>query len=234
VADQLIEFKKSVDAMIEQGKKKEVAIVDVLRDYVITSKNIRFEGNGYSNEWKEEAERRGLSNIPTTPQALDALITEASTQVFQRHNIYSHVELHARHEILLEDYIKKIQIESRVMGDLAVNHIIPTAVSYQTKLVNNVRGLRELGLDDEYTQVTVDTIKAISRHVATIKTQVDEMVNARKVANKMEDTRERAIAYCDNVKAHFDVIRRSVDKLELMVADEDWPLVKYRELLFRH
>lgn len=234
VADQLIEFKKSVDAMIEQGKKKEVAIVDVLRDYVITSKNIRFEGNGYSNEWKEEAERRGLSNIPTTPQALDALVTEASTHIFQRHNIYSHVELHARHEILLEDYIKKIQIESRVMGDLAVNHIIPTAVAYQTKLVNNVRGLRELGLDDEYTQVTVDTIKAISRHVATIKTQVDEMVNARKVANKIEDTRERAIAYCDNVKAHFDVIRRSVDKLELMVADEDWPLVKYRELLFRH
>ncbi|TGE24199.1 glutamine synthetase type III [Hymenobacter aquaticus] len=234
VAEQLIEFKESVDALIEQGKKKEVAIVEVLREYVISSKNIRFEGNGYSDEWKEEAEKRGLSNIPTTPQALDALVREDAADLFARHNIFSHVELHARHDILLEDYMKKIQIESRVMGDLAVNHIIPTAVAYQTKLITNVRGLRELGLDDELSQVTVDTIKAISRHISTIKTQVDEMINARKVANKIEDTRERAIAYCDTVKVHFDTIRRSVDKLELMVADEDWPLVKYRELLFRH
>ncbi|WP_139921621.1 glutamine synthetase III [Hymenobacter sp. DG01] len=234
VAEQLIDFKQSVDKLIEQGKKKEVAIVDVLREYVISSKNIRFEGNGYSDEWKQEAAQRGLSNVPTTPQALDAMVQEDAASLFDRHHIYSHVELHARHEILLEDYIKKIQIESRVMGDLAVNHIIPTAVAYQTKLVNNVRGLRELGLDDENSEVTVNTIKAISRHISTIKTQVDEMTNARKVANKMDDTRERAVAYCDTVKAHFDTIRRSVDKLELMVADEDWPLVKYRELLFRH
>jgi glutamine synthetase len=234
VAEQLIDFKQSVDALIEQGKKKEVAIVEVLREYVISSKNIRFEGNGYSDEWKEEAARRGLANVPTTPQALDALIQEDASALFERHGIFSHVELHARHEILLEDYIKKIQIESRVMGDLAINHIIPTAVAYQTKLINNVRGLRELGLDDENSQVTVDTIKAISRHISIIKTNVDEMVNSRKVANKIDDTRERALAYCDNVKAHFDTIRRSVDKLELMVADEDWPLVKYRELLFRH
>ncbi|RSK50137.1 glutamine synthetase III family protein [Hymenobacter rigui] len=234
VAEQLIDFKKSVDKLIEQGKKKEVAIVDVLREYVISSKSIRFEGNGYSDEWKDEAAARGLSNVPTTPQALDAIVEEEAAALFERHNIFSHVELHARHEILLEDYIKKIQIESRVMGDLAVNHIIPTAVAYQTKLITNVRGLRELGLDDENTQVTLDTIKAISRHITTIKTQVDEMINARKVANKIDDTRERAVAYCDTVKAHFDTIRRSVDKLELMVADEDWPLVKYRELLFRH
>ncbi|GGG53935.1 glutamine synthetase III family protein [Hymenobacter glacieicola] len=234
VAEQLIDFKQSVDALIEQGKKKEVAIVDVLREYVISSKNIRFEGNGYSDEWKDEAAARGLANVPTTPQALDAIIKEDAASLFERHRIFSHVELHARHEILLEDYIKKIQIESRVMGDLAVNHIIPTAVAYQTKLITNVRGLRELGLDDENSEVTVNTIKAISRHISTIKTQVDEMTNARKVANKIDDTRERAVAYCDTVKAHFDTIRRSVDKLELMVADEDWPLVKYRELLFRH
>ncbi|SNC62127.1 glutamine synthetase [Hymenobacter gelipurpurascens] len=234
VAEQLIDFKKSVDALIEQGKKKEVAIVEVLREYVISSKNIRFEGNGYSDEWKDEAAARGLANVPTTPQALDALVQEDASSLFERHRIFSHVELHARHEILLEDYIKKIQIESRVMGDLAINHIIPTAVAYQTKLVTNVRGLRELGLDDENSQVTVDTIKAISRHISIIKTNVDEMVNSRKVANKLDDTRERAIAYCETVKTHFDTIRRSVDKLELMVADEDWPLVKYRELLFRH
>ncbi|UOQ77399.1 glutamine synthetase III [Hymenobacter sp. 5516J-16] len=234
VAEQLIDFKQSVDKLIEQGKKKEVAIVDVLREYVISSKNIRFEGNGYSDEWKDEAAARGLANVPTTPQALDAIIQEDAASLFERHRIFSHVELHARHEILLEDYIKKIQIESRVMGDLAVNHIIPTAVAYQTKLITNVRGLRELGLDDENSEVTVNTIKAISRHISTIKTQVDEMTNARKVANKIDDTRERAVAYCDTVKTHFDTIRRSVDKLELMVADEDWPLVKYRELLFRH
>ncbi|AII53641.1 glutamine synthetase III [Hymenobacter sp. APR13] len=234
VAEQLIDFKTSVDALIEQGKKKEVAIVEVLREYVISSKSIRFEGNGYSDEWKDEAANRGLSNVPTTPQALDAMVEKEASDLFERHNIFSSVELHARHEILLEDYIKKIQIESRVMGDLAVNHIIPTAVAYQTKLISNVRGLRELGLDDENSQVTADTIKAISRHIFTIKTQVEEMVNGRKVANKIDDTRERAIAYCDTVKAHFDTIRRSVDKLELMVADEDWPLVKYRELLFRH
>ncbi|SNR28649.1 glutamine synthetase III family protein [Hymenobacter mucosus] len=234
VAEQLIDFKTSVDKLIDQGKKKEVAIVEVLREYVISSKNIRFEGNGYSDEWKDEAAKRGLANVPTTPQALDAFVQDEAAVLFERHHIFSHIELHARHEILLEDYIKKIQIESRVMGDLAVNHIIPTAVAYQTKLITNIRGLRELGLDDENSEVTLNTIKAISRHIFTIKTQVDEMTNARKVANKIDDTRERAVAYCDTVKSHFDTIRRSVDKLELMVADEDWPLVKYRELLFRH
>ncbi|MBT9394252.1 glutamine synthetase III [Hymenobacter sp. NST-14] len=234
VADQLIDFKTQVDKLIADGRKKEVAIVDVLRDYVITSKNIRFEGNGYSDEWKEEAAKRGLSNVPTTPQALDAMVADSAAELFARHGIFSHVELHARHEILLEDYMKKIQIEGRVMGDLAINHIIPTAVAYQTKLITNVRGLRDLGLDDENTNVTLDTIKSISRHMAIIKKEVEGMTNARKAANKIDDMRERAIAYCDTVKTHFDTIRRSVDKLELMVDDEDWPLVKYRELLFQH
>lgn len=234
VAEQLINFKESVDELIEQGKKKEVAIVEVLREYVISSKAIRFEGNGYSQEWEDEANRRGLANVRTTPLALDALIREDAADLFGRHQIFSPVELHARHEILLEDYIKKIQIESRTMGDLAINHVIPTALAYQTKLITNIRGLRELGLDDEFSQVTVDTIKAISRHISTIKTTVDEMVERRKRVNKIEDTRDRAIAYCDEVKTCFDPIRRSADKLELMVADEDWPLVKYRELMFRH
>ena len=232
VADQLIDFKVSVDSLIEQGKKKEVAIVEVLREYVISSKNIRFEGNGYSDEWKEEAASRGLNNIATTPQALDALVREDAAELFARHGIFSHVELHARHEILLEEYQKKIQIESRVMGDLAVNHVIPTALAYQTKLIDNVRGLRDLGLDDEYSQTTLDMIKDISRHVSTIKTTVDEMTEARKQVNKLSDARELAVAYCEQVKPKFEPIRRAVDKLERMVADEDWPLVKYRELLF--
>ena len=234
VADQLIAFKKSVDELIAQGKKKEVAIVDVLREYVTSSKNVRFEGNGYSQEWKEEAERRGLANVATTPQALDAMVTPEAEALFARYNIFSRVELHARHEILLEEYSKKIQIEARTMGDLALNHIIPTALAYQTKLIHNICGLRELGLDDEHTAGTVATIKAISGYVATIKNTVNSMVEARKVANKLEDTHARAIAYCDTIKSQFDAIRRAADKLELMVDDEDWPLVKYRELLFRN
>jgi glutamine synthetase len=233
VADQLIDFKTEVDALIGQGKKKETAIIEVLREYVIKSKNIRFEGNGYSDEWRDEAARRGLANVPTTPLALDALVRDDAAELFARHGILSKTELHARHEILLEDYIKRIQIESRVLGDLAINHIIPTALGYQSKLLKNVKTLRELGLDDENTQITVDMIKAISGYVATIKQTVDAMVEARKVANKLDDVRARALAYCDEVKEKFGAIRRASDKLELLVADEDWPLVKYRELLFR-
>ncbi|RNI28429.1 glutamine synthetase type III [Rufibacter immobilis] len=235
VADQLVEFKKSVDELMAQGKKKEVAIIDVLREYVISSKAVRFEGNGYSKEWEEEAERRGLSNIRKTPQALDKLVDETATELFTKYNIFSTRELHARHDILLEDYIKRVQIEARVMGDLAMNHIIPTAIAYQTKLVQNIKGLREIGLeDDEYTQTTVETIKTISRHLTTIKTNVEAMIEKRKVANKIEDTRERAIMYTDEVMSYFDSIRYSVDKLELIVDDEQWPLVKYREMMFRH
>ncbi|RNI30534.1 glutamine synthetase III family protein [Rufibacter latericius] len=235
VADQLIDFKNSVDEMMAQGKKKEVAIIDVLREYVISSKAVRFEGNGYSKEWEEEAERRGLSNIRKTPQALDKLVDEVSMGIFTKHNIFSTRELHARHDILLEDYIKRVQIEARVMGDLAMNHIIPTAIAYQTKLVENIKGLRDIGLEDnEYTQTTLETIKTISGHLTTIKTNVDAMVEKRKVANKIEDTRERAIMYTDEVLPFFETIRYSVDKLELIVADEQWPLVKYREMMFRH
>lgn len=234
VADQLIDFKQQVDALIEKGKKKEVAIIDVIRQYLIESKDIRFEGNGYSKEWEEEAARRGLSNVKTTPHALDFFVTKQAEELFKRLGIYTKVELHARHEILLEDYMKKIQIEGRVLGDLAINHIIPTAVAYQNKLITNIKGLRDLGLDEEFSATTLDTIKDISKHITIIKKNVDEMVEKRKVANKIEDTRDRAIMYCDEVKPYFDVIRYSVDKLELMVDDEDWPLVKYRELLFTH
>ncbi|KAA9346140.1 glutamine synthetase III family protein [Adhaeribacter soli] len=232
VADQLIEFKNEVNALIENGKKKEVAIIEVLRKYIIESKAIRFEGNGYSKEWEEEALRRGLSNLRTTPQALDAFITSHTEDLFLRNGIFSSVELHARHEILLEDYVKKIQIESRVMGDLAMNHVIPTALKYQNKLIQNVKGLKEIGLGEDYSGTTIDMIKKISNHVTTIKTSVDEMIERRKKANKIEDMRERALMYCNEISTLFQTIRYSVDKLELMVDDEDWPLVKYREMLF--
>lgn len=232
VADQLIEFKNAVNALIDGGKKKEVAIIEVLRQYIIESKAIRFEGNGYSQEWADEAAKRGLSNLPTTPRALDAFLTEETESLFIRNGIFNTIELHARHEILLEDYVKKIQIESRVMGDLALNHVIPTALKYQNKLIQNVKGLKEIGLGEDYSGTTIDMIKKISNHVTTIKTTVDEMIERRKKANKIEDMRERAVMYCDEISTLFQTIRYSVDKLELMIDDEDWPLVKYREMLF--
>ncbi|MDX5420713.1 MAG: glutamine synthetase III [Hymenobacteraceae bacterium] len=235
VADQLLQFRKAVDVLIEErGMKKELAIIQILREYVAASKAIRFEGNGYSKEWEEEAARRGLSNIKSTPLALDVYEHDEVRELFIRHDIFTSVELSARHEILLEEYIKKIQIESRIMGDLAVNHVIPTAVAYQNKLIQNIRGLKDLGLEDEYTQTTMEAIKKMSRHITTIQKNVDEMIEARKVANKVEDVRERAIMYREQVFNYFDTIRYSVDKLELMVDDEDWPLIKYRELMFRH
>ncbi|WP_162053918.1 glutamine synthetase III family protein [Pontibacter pamirensis] len=234
VADQLIEFRHKVDNLIEEGTKKEVAIIQVLRDLVAQSKAVRFEGNGYSEEWAQEAEKRGLSNIKSTPRALDVYDREEVKALFTRHGIFTEVELSARHEILLEEYMKKIQIEARTMGDLAVNHVIPTAIAYQNKLIQNVRGLKELGLEDEYTKSTVEAIKTMSRHISSIQQNVNDMVEARKVANKVEDARERAIMYNEKIFSYFDKIRYSVDKLELMVDDEDWPLVKYRELLFLH
>jgi glutamine synthetase len=234
VADQLIDFRVAVDNLIEnKGMKKELAIIQILREYVAASKSIIFEGNGYSKEWEEEAARRGLSNIKSTPLALDVYDREAVKDLFARHGIFTEVEVSARHEILLEEYIKKIQIESRVMGDLAMNHVIPTAVAYQNKLIQNVRGLKELGMEDEYMQTTLESIKRISNHIRNIQVNVVEMIQSRKVANKIEDVRERALYYNEKVLGYFEPIRTSVDKLELMVDDEDWPLVKYRELMFR-
>ncbi len=231
VANQLVEFKKELDAKIKKGEKKEVAIINILRDYIKKSKAIRFEGNGYSEEWEKEAEKRGLSNIKNTVEALDAFLTEKSKDVFIKNNIFNEVELEARIEIQWENYNKSIQIESRVMGDLAMNHVIPTAIHYQNKLIANVKGLKDIGLNPEDSGV-IDTIKDISRHIKVIKNSVHDMIEARKVANKIENARERAQMYCCDVRTYFDTIRYHVDKLELLVDDEDWPLAKNRELMF--
>lgn len=231
VAETLIKFKEDVDKQIDKGVKKEVAIVNILRDYTIASKKIRFEGNGYSDEWVKEAAKRGLSNVKTTPEALGFYITPKAKALFKKHDIYSERELDARYEIMLENYIKKIQIEGRVIGDLALNHIIPTAIAYQNKLITNVKGLKELGLEKEGKTV-IDAIKDMSKYINSIQADVESMTEARKKANKIDHAKERAIAYCDEVKPHFEKIRYAVDKLELLVDDQDWPLVKYRELLF--
>lgn len=232
VADQLNKFKTEVDKLIKKGDKKDVAIMTVIKRYIKESKAIRFEGNGYSDEWAQEAEKRGLKNIKTTPKALDVLLDPKTDKLFEETGVFSVRESHARHEILLENYYKKLQIEARVMGDLVDNVIIPTAIHYQTSLIDNVRGLKDLGLDEESYAAQMDIIKKISGHVNFIKTNNRKMIDERKKANNIEDARERAIAYDENVKSYFDPIRYHVDKLELLVDDTKWPLPKFRELLF--
>jgi glutamine synthetase len=232
VAAQLEQFKKDVDKLIDKGEKKEVAIITVLKGYIKSSKKILFEGNGYSEEWVEEAAKRGLSNVKTTPHALDFYVTKKSKKLFADSGVLSERELEARYEIYQEEYTKKVQIESRMVGDLALNHIIPTAISYQTKLIANVQGLKSIGVEESVYALTLDMIKDISNRISVIKKLAFEMIEERKKANKIEHAPERAKAYCDNVKPYFEQIRYHVDKLELLVDNEDWPLPKYRELLF--
>ena len=231
VANQLFKFREDVDALLTKDIKKELAIVEVLKGYISESKKILFEGDGYSEGWVNEASRRGLSNINSTPEAFGVFLREDSMAVLTKHGVYNDREIHARYEIELENYIKKIQIESRVIGDLAINHVISTALKYQTSLVENVKGQREIGIDDRYYQPTIETIKRISEYTSTIQRLVDEMTEARKEANAIEDTTERAKLYGSKVKNFFEEIRYAVDKLELIVDDDEWPLVKYRELL---
>ncbi|TAH40628.1 MAG: glutamine synthetase type III [Bacteroidetes bacterium] len=231
VTNQLKNFKKEVDSLMEKGLKKDEAILKVLRQYIVESKAVRFEGNGYSDEWKKEAAKRGLSNIETTPTSLDAYVSKKSLKLFEDLDIFSHRELEARHEIMLETYSKKIQIEARVMGDLAVNHIIPAALKYQTILASNVESLTRIGMKQDVYAVQVEMLQEISEHVSTIKIKVGEMIEARKKANKLENQRDKAIAYCEKVKPFFDIIRYHADKLEMIVDDAGWPLAKYRELV---
>ena len=230
VADQLEKFYKIVSKDLEAGRDKRVAIVEVLRDYIKKSKPIRFEGDGYSDEWVKEAKKRKLTNARNTPLALDAYLSKKTIDLFKRNKILSEMEVVARHEIKLENYIKRMQIESRVIGDLSLNHIIPTAISYQNRLIENAKGLKELGITNKE---NLQTITKISEYISNIMSLTKEMTEERKRVNKIENPRAKAIAYCDDIKEkYFDKIRYSVDKLELYIDDEDWPLVKYRELLF--
>lgn len=230
VADQLNQFYDKVSKAINDGEERRIAVVNTLQEYIKKSKNIRFEGDGYSQEWVDEAAKRGLSNIKDTPRALDCYLTDDSKKIFKRNNVLTETELEARNEIRWENYIMKIQIESRVMGDLAMNHIVPTAIAYQNKLIKNANGLKGLDIDNS---AVLHTIKEINGYIETIKKNLREMIEERKRVNELTDTRECAIAYCDDIKEkYFEKIRYAVDKLELLVDDEDWPLVKYRELLF--
>lgn len=235
VAKQLKDFKIAVDALIEGKKlKKDEAIFNVLREYIKSTKSILFEGDGYSDEWEVEAVRRGLSNSKTTPIALKAKIDPRVIALYGEMNIMNAVEVEARYEIEIEEYTKKIQIEARVLGDIARNHIIPTAIKYQNTLIENVRGLKEI-FGDEFEKTAgeqIILIKQISKHIEGINRNVAEMIATRKAANLLEDHQEMAETYCDKVIPFFDEIRRHCDKLELLVDDEIWPMTKYRELLF--
>ncbi|MFV0505136.1 MAG: glutamine synthetase III [Bacteroidales bacterium] len=235
MARQLKLFKADVDKLIDEGKSKDDAIFQILKRIIIETKKIRFSGNGYSDEWVEEAKKRGLTNVNSVPEAMDAYMTEHSKELFSNLKIFNLKELEGRTEVEHEKYMKKIQIEARVLGDLAINHIIPTAIKYQTSMVENVKGLKEIFDDGEYEKHATnrkDLIKKMSEHIETVKAGVSEMVNERKKANVIEDVRERAYAYCNNVAPYLDKIRYHIDKLELIVDNEIWPLPKYRELLF--
>jgi glutamine synthetase len=233
IAETLKGFKKDVDALIDKGEKKEVAIMQIIQKYIVESKKVLFEGDGYSEAWANEAEKRGLPNVKTTPLALDAYLTDKAKQLFEHNGIYNHAELEARHEIMLEDYIKKVQIEARIMGELATTYVLPSAVKYQNILSNNIKGLKEAGLKPEAYANQLQVLEAISKHISIMSDSVEKMIEERKKANDIADTRKRAIAYCDNVKGkYFDEIRYHVDKLELVVDDAHWLLPKYREMLF--
>jgi len=235
VAKQLIDFKTEVDALIKgKGLKKDEAIFNVLREYIKQSRNILFEGDGYSEAWEKEAKKRGLSNNKTTPEALKARVSKESIALFEELGIMNHVEVEARYEIELEEYAKKIQIEGRVLGDIARNHVIPTAIRYQNTLIENVKGLKEIFGNDfqNVAKQQIELVKEISSHIEGINTKVHAMIEERKKANLIENAEKKAAAYCDKVKPYFEEIRYHCDKLELMVDDEMWTLTKYREMLF--
>ena len=235
VSEQLVTFKKEVDSLIDKKIEKDEAIFQVLKKYIIASKRIRFEGNGYGEEWKTEAKKRGLNNIPTTPGALEAMISKKSLHMFESQGILSHREQEARYEISLETYTKKIQIESRIMADMVNNQIIPAALNYQKSLVDNVSGMKQVLSVNEFKIVAethLSLIKEISERVSIIKKAATDMTEARKKANNLDNAKKQAHAYCDKVKPFFDTIRYNVDKLENIVDDAIWPLPKYREMLY--
>ena len=255
VAEQLTQFKKEVDKLAKTLPQED-AILQVLHDCIVASKNIRFEGNNYSKEWVKEAEKRGLSNIQTTPAALEGFMSAKAIKLFESHKIFNKREQEARHEINLEIYTKKIQIESRIMADIALTQILPTALRYQNTLIENVKGIKEIfssrselanigikdkGLSEAFGEgnqsdnlydAQLGMIKEISERVSIIKSNVEQMVEERKAANQLEHASEKAFAYCEKVKPYFDEIRYHADKLELIIDDSMWPFPKYRELLF--
>ena len=235
VAEQLIEFRAKVDARIAKGEQLRHALLEEIRALIISSAPIHFDGNGYSDQWKEEAKRRGLDCETSVPLIFDAYMRPSTVRMFATTGVFSEVELAARNEVKWEMYTKKVQIEARVLGDLAINHVLPVATRYQSILLDNVSKVKSLFPTDKYEKIAgadMHTIESIAEHSHIINNEVQAMVDARREANRIESEREKAIAYHDNVIPHMETIRYHIDKLELMVDNEMWPLPKYRELLF--
>ena len=234
-AKQFKMFKQEVDALVEDGLKKDEAIFNVLREYIKVSKNIMFEGDGYSAEWEVEAAKRGLNNLKTTPQALSRELDPKFIALYEELGIYTHREMEARNEIKLEKYSTTIAIEARVIADIARNHIIPCALNYQNRLIENVKGLKEIFDKTEFQTLAkeqMSLIRDISGHVSIIKLEVENLLVAIQNAKSKDSSKEMAESFCEEVIPFFAKIRNSSDELEMMVDDELWPLTKYRELLF--
>ena len=232
VANQLIAFEKEVNNAIQKGADKNDTILKILKGYLKTSKKILFEGNGYSDEWVKEAAKRGLSNLKDTPNALDAFVSKSTLDLMTKNGIFTKEELHARHEINLEAYTKQIQIEGRLMGDLAFTRILPPVIKYEKVVASTVVALKEAGLKASAIKPHMELLEEINDNLASLKKAVDAMTNERKKANNIEDAKQKALAYCNKVKSHFDDIRYHADKLERLVDDKMWELPKYREMLF--
>jgi len=236
VADQLNHFKEEVENLVSsEDIKKDEAIFRVLKQYIIESKDIRFEGDGYSQDWVDEAAKRGLTNIKSIPGSLEAFLSPKTIELFRKNNILNERELEARQGIQLEHFTKRMQIEARVLGDLAMNHIIPTAIKYQNTMLQNIKELREIYPEEQYKVMAhhqLDTVEKVARHINNIREKVVDMINARKKANQIENEKEKAYAYHENVVSYFSDIRNHIDKLERIVDDEMWPFPKYREMLF--
>jgi len=235
VANQLQKFQVAVDALIEKNVKKDEAIFQVLKDLIVQSKPIRFNGDGYSEDWVKEAARRGLTNSKNVPESLEAYQRPEFKEMFEKLEIFSEKELHGRVEVEYEKFVRKIQIESRVLADIAINHIVPTAIAYQTLLLENVKYMKDVFSPEEFNKLAnarIELIRNIGTHVSAIKAKREEMIEERRKANVIENMISKAKAYDNSVKPYLEEIRDHIDKLELIVDDEKWPLPKYRELLF--
>lgn len=235
VAQQLKQFKKDVDLIIKKGRNKDEAIFQVLKKYILESEKVLFEGDGYSAEWHKEAKKRGLSNIASVPESISTFLSAKSRSTLVASGVFTDKELESRVEVEYEKFTKKVQIEARVLGDLAINHIVPTAITYMTTLIENVKGLKEVFKETEFERLAgprKEMIVTISDHISNIKRLVAEMIEERKKANVLTDSYKMALAYESKVKPYMDEIRTHIDKLELIVDNEIWPLPKYRELLF--
>jgi glutamine synthetase len=235
VAYQLTKFKSEVDQIIKKGRNKDEAIFQVLKKYILDSERVLFEGDNYSTEWHAEAAKRKLCNISSVPDSLKCYLNDVSKEVLTSTGVFTEKELRSRVDVEYDKFTKIVQIEARVLGDLAINHIVPTAIKYMTTLIENVKGLKDVFSEEEYEKLSCprkQNIRLLADHINEIQQLVRDMIEARKKANVIEDAYRKAITYEKNVKPYLNSIRRHIDKLELIVDDEIWPLPKYRELLF--